>query len=297
MDQSLAARAVESQFPALAPVRAAFLGAGYDSDAFDVNGEWVFRFPRRDDVEAQLLLETRVLPALAAGSPVPIPRYALIGRPSPLFPRIFAGYASLTGTPAIALEDGRTVLAAIAPALGRFLSWLHALPAGEPARHGVPVQQLRTLIEEMRDDAIGEMETVRKVAPRGSPVEAWRAYIEAGPGLVPETAPSILHNDFAAEHVLLDPDTRRVTGVIDWSEIAIGHPVADFAGVFHWGGAAFAEAVLASYTRAADVRPALHAAQFLAACRGAADIAFGVERHRPDYVRAGLRALSHAAPV
>lgn len=297
MDQSLAARAVESQFPDLAPVRAAFLGAGYDSDAFDVNGEWVFRFPRRDDVEAQLLLETRVLPALAGGSPVPIPRYTRIGRPSPLFPRIFAGYARLAGTPAIALEDDRTILSNVSPAVGRFLSWLHALPVDAWADHGVPAQPLRARIDEARDDAMGDMETVRKVAPRGSPVDAWRAFIEAGPGLVPEAAASILHNDFAAEHVLLDPDTRGVTGVIDWSAIAIGHPITDFAGVFHWGGAAFVESVLATYTRAGDVRPALHAAQFLAACRGAADITFGVERHRPDYVRAGLRALSHAAPV
>lgn len=297
MDQSLAARAVESQFPDLAPVRAAFLGAGCDSDAFDVNGAWVFRFPRRDDVEAQLLLETRVLPALAGGSPVPIPHYTRIGRPSALFPRIFAGYARLAGTPAIALEDERTILSNVAPAIGRFLSWLHALPVGEGAEHGVPARPLHARIDEARDEAIGEMETVRKVAPRGSPVDAWRAFIEAGPGFVPEAAASILHNDFAAEHVLLDPDTRRVTGVIDWSKIAIGHPITDFAGVFHWGGAAFVESVLASYTRAGDVRPALQAAQFLAACRGAADIAFGVERHRPDYVRAGLRALSHAAPL
>jgi hypothetical protein len=32
-------------------------------------------------------------------------------------------------------------------------------------------------------------------------------------------------------------------------------------------------------------------ARYMSACRGAMDVAFGVEMQRPEYVRAGLRAL------
>ena len=64
----------------------------------------------------------------------------------------------------------------------------------------------------------------------------------------------------------------------------------DFAGLYHWGGQPLVEQVLASYDGPID--PELRArANFLAACRGAADVAFGLEMKRPEYVAAGLRAL------
>ena len=39
---------IETQFPALAPVWIDLLGIGWDNTAYRVNGEWVFRFPRRE---------------------------------------------------------------------------------------------------------------------------------------------------------------------------------------------------------------------------------------------------------
>src|SRR5438445_7637024 len=54
----------------------------------------------------------------------------------------------------------------------------------------------------------------------------------------------IVHRDLAAEHVLCDPVRRTLTGIIDWSDIAISDASIDFAGVFHWGGEAFIDAVL-----------------------------------------------------
>jgi aminoglycoside phosphotransferase (APT) family kinase protein len=46
----------------------------------------------------------------------------------------------------------------------------------------------------------------------------------------------LVHNDLAAEHVLGDPESGMPTGVIDWSDMALGAPVVDFAGLFHWSG-------------------------------------------------------------
>lgn len=296
MDQAIAAHVIGTQFPALAPVRAAFLGAGFDSDAFDVNGEWVFRFPRRDDVEAQLVTEMEALRVLGPRAPVEVPVFSFAGEPSSLFPRRFGGYRKLSGVPAIAVDDEGMLGGELAHAIGGFLSWLHAIPIDEMAALGVARLDFTAHLREVKHDAAAAVEIVRKVAPRGAPVDAWRAFLDVEPSVVPSSPAVLVHNDFAAEHVLLDPETRSLTGVIDWSDIAIAPAVVDMAGVFHWGGAAFVDAVLASYRGAFD-RAMLPIAQYLAACRGAADVAFGVERHRPDYVRAGLRALAHAAAV
>jgi hypothetical protein len=90
--------------------------------------------------------------------------------------------------------------------------------------------------------------------------------------------------------VLDDPARQEVTGIIDWSEIAISDRSADLAAFFHWGGRPCAEAVIAAYDGPID-EAVLTRARFLAACRGVADVAFGVDTRRPEYVAAGTRAL------
>ena len=87
--------------------------------------------------------------------------------------------------------------------------------------------------------------------------------------------------------------SKKCSGI--WSEIAISDGLVDFAGVFHWGGDPFVDAVLASYDGPLD-RDGLRHARFLAACRGVADVAFGLDTSRREYVEAGVRALTLCLP-
>jgi hypothetical protein len=99
-----------------------------------------------------------------------------------------------------------------------------------------------------------------------------------------------VHRDLAAEHILLDPQTQQVTGIIDWSEISVADPAIDFAGIFHWGGLDFTNAVLSRYNHEPD-NGLLIRARFFAACKSIGDVTFGLETHRPEYIHAGVRAL------
>lgn len=101
-----------------------------------------------------------------------------------------------------------------------------------------------------------------------------------------------MHRDLAAEHILLDPDTKQVTGIIDWSEISISDPAIDFAGMFHWGGLDFTNAVLSHYPVRVD-DGLLERARFLAAAKCIGDIVFGLKTHRQEYIDSGVRALRH----
>jgi aminoglycoside phosphotransferase (APT) family kinase protein len=144
------------------------------------------------------------------------------------------------------------------------------------------------VIDEIRTDALDDLDLVAAIAP-DAPINSLRRYlrevrVDAGCARV------LVHNDFAAEHVLIDAEAQRVTGVIDWSDIAISDPAADFAGIFHWGGDPFADAVLAAYEGALD-NGFRRRARFMAVCRGAMDVAFGRQFARPEYVRFGLRAM------
>jgi aminoglycoside phosphotransferase (APT) family kinase protein len=291
LEPELVAAIVAAQFPELGPVRAAYLGEGYDSTAFDVNGHLVFRFPKRPDVERQLFVETRMLPLLAVGTPVPIPSYSFQGVPSTRFPRHFAGYVRLTGVPGIGLTLTQAEFLRLAPVLGDFLSFLHSFPVGTAAQLGVPEYASDVLIGEVRAESLGDLGVVRQVDP-DAPEATWRAFLETGieAGNRGSPKPTFVHGDLAAEHILVDPPTQQVTGVLDWSEISIGDPAIDFAGMLHWGGPGFLNAVLSHYRHPTDAG-LRDRARFFAVGRGIGDIVFGLETQRPEYVKAGVRAL------
>lgn len=286
---------VGRQFPELAPVRAAFLNAGCDSAAFLVNDAWVFRFPTREDVERQLAVETAMLARFEERSPLAVPAFRFHGQRDDDCPFRFAGYAMIPGIPAMGIDPRMVPPGAVASSLARFLTWLHAVPHEAAARLGVPEEPLDAFVEAARAEALDDFAIVAGAVPE-APLDEWHRFLRATPkiaGLAHEPA-VLLHNDFAAEHVLVDEKTRMPTGIVDWSDMARGHPVADFAGVCHWGGDPLLRAVIAEYgTRTGE--PFAACARYLGACRGVGDVVFGVARNRPEYVRAGVRALELCA--
>lgn len=281
---------IAEQFPELTPVAARHLGEGCDSVALLINDTWVFRFPRTAEVEAQLAVESALLPALAPKLPLDIPRFEFHGRPGAHFPRRFVGYRRISGTPAIGTDPGDLDPADVGR-LGQFLARLHDTPLDLARACGVRDEPLGGVLGELRDDALRALVEVRKAAPE-APYGQWRALLEDPPRL-PDTAPVLAHNDLAAEHILVHSESRRVTGVIDWSDAAITSPEVDLAGFWHWGGEALATAMLRAYESAGRRLGAggLEMSRYLGACRGAMDVAFGLQTERPQYVTAGLRAL------
>jgi aminoglycoside 2''-phosphotransferase len=283
--------AITKQFPHLAPVSVSHLGEGCDSIAVLVNDEWVFRFPKTVDVERQLAMEARLLPLLADRLPLPVPRFHYHGLPDEHFPRHFVGYPKITGRPALGVEPGVVGSDEIAR-VGQFLAALHSIDLGVARQCGVPLDNLHESLDEVRIDALEGLEHAANADPR-APLGRWRTFIATVPPVVSIETLVLAHNDLAAEHILIDPEDGRLTGVIDWSDAAITGPEVDFAGLFHWGGEPLVRAVLRTYESVRGPLPsgALQFARYLGACRGAMDVTFGLEMQRPDYVAAGLRAL------
>jgi aminoglycoside phosphotransferase (APT) family kinase protein len=288
---ALVAAIVAAQFADLVPVRAAWLGEGCDSAAFLVNDRLVFRFPKRDEVEPQVVREIRLLPFIAFRTSVPVPVYSHVGRPSPLFPRHFGAYPLLPGVPALQVSAADLDPVSLAVPLSDLFNGLHTWDRLNAEEHGIPETHVGVLIEEVRTDALDDFDLVAAADPR-APLERWRAYM-ADPPVTEADASCVVHGDFAAEHVLYDREQRSVTGVIDWSELAIADPAVDFAGLYHWGGEPLVAAVLSRYAGPRPGAGVLQRARYLAVCRGVADIRFGRDAGRPEYIRGGLRALRH----
>src|SRR5579871_2853189 len=87
LDAETVRQLVRTQFPGLAATSVAYMHEGWDSVAFVVDGEWVFRFPKRRERQEWLDSEIAVLSLLAERRlPIAVPFPAHLGRVGPLFP-------------------------------------------------------------------------------------------------------------------------------------------------------------------------------------------------------------------
>ncbi len=259
------------------------LGEGLDNAAYEVNGELIVRAskePAPDRRSASTRREADLLAAVHEFSPLPVPE--------PVFADPEAGvlaYFKLPGVPL--MEHPVADPAKLAPALGGFVGRLHRTPMGKvEALVGRDFDPLTAWREDAERD-YGKIE--------GHLSTAARRLVSDFLGRTPPAAPraaAFCHNDLGAEHVLADPASGALTGVIDWGDAAVTDPARDFALVLRDLGPAALDAVLAAYDRDAGDRDALRArAAFLARCKALEDLAYGVATGRPEYERHALAAL------
>jgi aminoglycoside phosphotransferase (APT) family kinase protein len=110
--------------------------------------------------------------------------------------------------------------------------------------------------------------------------------------------PVFSHNDLGIEHVLVDPGTGTVTGVIDWSDAAIVDPAVDFGLLHRDLGPATANAALSSYrSEINDPLTLEERAVFYASCRVLEDLAYGIQTGQDKYLDKSLAAMVWLFPA
>jgi len=227
-----AAALIARQFPQLAPERIERMGVGWDNVAFQVNGRYVFRFPRRK-VGADLILnEIRALPVIAPslGLSVPVPRY--VGRPHGDYPYPFAGYALIRGRTAceaVWTDAGR---AEIAVSLGRFLAALHTIPITLETLAWAPRDEIRRADIPFRAAKVQDRLVALRALVPGVNVGALAALVGRLADTPPQPGPPCwVHGDLYARHLLVD-ERECLCGVIDWGDVHVGDPALDLSIVY-----------------------------------------------------------------
>ena len=228
----LARALIESQCPALAPVRVQLMGEGWDNTAYLVNGEWVFRFPRRAIAVPLLETEARVLPSLAPRLPFPIPTPVWFGRPDASYKWPFLGYRRLAGRVASDVDLSDDARTALAVPLARFLRALHDVPLADAQAWGTPPGLFDYLdgarLERLTRPGLADL-VARGILDDATP---WLRVLEAGLAALPlQGAPSVVHGDFYSRHVLVDDDAR-MCGVIDFGDMHLDHHAVDLSSVW-----------------------------------------------------------------
>ncbi|MFO0619375.1 MAG: phosphotransferase [Polyangiaceae bacterium] len=225
VDAELARQLVRSQFD-LEADRVEPFGEGWDNTALLVDGEWLFRFPRRAVAVPLVELEIALLPSLAArglGLAVPDPRH--VGRPTARYPWPFAGYRLLRGRPASDVELSSEARGATAGPLGRFLRRLHDVPPSDAP--GVAPEGLGRLDPARRAPLVRER--LAKLDATGDlplPIGVFEAIVEEAPGAGPPR--TLCHGDLYSRHLLVD-ERGALTSVIDWGDAHVGDSAVDLA--------------------------------------------------------------------
>jgi aminoglycoside phosphotransferase (APT) family kinase protein len=281
--------AVAARMPEYRINSVAALGEGLDNVVYEVNGELIVRLSKQPD-PTRLDREARLLAAVATVAPLPVPE--------PAFTVAELGclaYFKLPGTPLLALPRERFPAhdTAIATTLGEFLTALRAIPADRIADL---VDTDDPPLVEWRRDAAAVYQAVASQVP-----VAHRRAIEAFLVALPPDdgySPVFSHNDLGIEHVLVDPATWTVTGIIDWSDAAIVDPAYDFGLLYRDLGPAALRAALDGYrTDGRELAPLHDRATFYARCSVLEDLAYAIETGRDQYLDKSLSAMKWLFPV
>ena len=243
LDAEVVSDLIAAQFPELAGREASRLGAGWDHELFSAGTEWIFRFPRRAERVAWLTREIEVTAIVAETLGSRVPRFERIGEPCDAFRYPFAGYRRLPGVGADRARSGD--LAALAQDIGTLLSTLHRV---DPAR--VPPTP-----DGWEQDPWGELRTeLAGVADLVRPLLSAGLLARAGPylsGSVPEPPQDgprrFIHNDICPDHLIVEPGTGRLNGLIDFTDAMAADPVLDFVGLIGIGGRPFINHVAVCY--------------------------------------------------
>jgi aminoglycoside phosphotransferase (APT) family kinase protein len=209
LDAPAALAAVREQLPALGCGRAELLGSGWGSDVYLFDGRLVGRFPRTAEGAEWVDFDEAVLGLVASslGAVLPTPVVVGRGRAGAHFPYDFLVCTLVRGVSA----DSSAAPASeeLAADLGRALTRVHAVAVDAARRAG---------LREVEWDDSGY----------------------AGPLC-------LVHGDFRAGNIIVDPASGRLAGVIDWGNAAVGDPALDFAALVRWRGWAFMHRALAAY--------------------------------------------------
>lgn len=240
-------------FPELSIEQYTYVGEGWDSVALLVNGEDIFRFAKRPDVAIRQEREATLLPMLADRLPLAVPRYTYVWA-DPAWPgKRIVGYRVIAGEQLLPDRARPEHRAEQAAQLGKFVSALHAVPVEEARRHGA----LGGDAESRRQAYLGFYEHVRAdmlplfdARTREAIAAFWTDYLQDDACFA--FTPALVHRDLNTEHVLYDPATGALTGVIDWGDASIDDPALDFAAVRSQLGDEFARLALAAYRQPLD---------------------------------------------
>ena len=213
-------------------VRTVRTTSGQFNDIITVNDELIFRFPRSLHEANLLAYEVAILSKLQHKTTLPIPNPIYVSTNRENVAENFMGYAMIIGEPFLSsvrdtIKDD-TLLERLATQVATFMQGLHTLSMKD-IDLDVPVADTRNewmdLYQQFRDMLFHSM----RPDARERVAQNFELFLNE-PGHFMYT-PMLRHGDLGGSNILYDPNTQKITGVIDFSSVAIGDPAIDVAAI------------------------------------------------------------------
>lgn len=219
---------------------------GVDHVAIVLDEKWIFRFPKKQKYKKLFKKEIRLMDALHARIPLPIPHYEFVARD-----KSFGGYAFIPGVSLrrpMYMRMSSVAKKRVQRQMAGFLSALHATPLSIAKKYGVR----RTTIGRYFTRQHGQyLRHVRHLLTAKEKKMADAHYREMRLHLHDAFTPALIHYDLHLDHILTDAKLTKITGIIDFGDRMIGDPAFDFSVLWRYGPQC-AEYVFAQYTGPVD---------------------------------------------
>ena len=223
-------RILRETFPNLCIKKLDPLGSGYNCDAFLVNGQYVFKFPKSEKANESLKNELLVLDYLKNKLPLPIPQIEFSSDTSTIFPYHIIGYKQINGRILTAqiyqsfTEEEKELLA---KSIAEFLRALHSVDIPEA-------------LKELEDDFVEglriDYDDIHSLVYDSLNAKAkeftdfyYQNALSDNDYKAVKTA--LIHNDLSCNHIVIDND-NHAAGIIDFGDVAITDVDLEFVYLF-----------------------------------------------------------------
>ena len=248
-DLEALAAALEQHAPDAAPIAPLKrLGSGFFSVAVESASGVVFRLGVIAEVRQRHEMEARILPWLSRQLPLTVPNPTWLIPPSESLPHGAMGYRKLPGEPIEAEVLEQADQQAIARQLGDFICALEQIPVSDALARGVPGPESRTAgWERTRDAVLPVLQPLLEPADYQQVQQFWEELLR-DPAMRFE--PVFTHGDLADDNILVDLETSRITGILDWEWMSVGDQAQNFRGVYRHANHGFDQEVRAAFEAA-----------------------------------------------
>jgi len=282
---------IENAFTSLKVTAIESIGKGWNSAAYRINGEYVFRFPKHADASEMVQREIGLLPKIESRLNLCVPHIEYIGKPTKEFDKYFVGYKEIRGTELTRegfdkLSDN--VKDKLTQALVEFLFILHKTRLEDIETYNLRRQDFKA------DYAAAIEEAEKSVFPLLSSQEGncvrrlYDDYLNESENF--EYRPVLLHNDLSMGHVIFDEGTQEISGIIDWRDIGIGDPDYDLMYLYDDLGEVFIKRLL-KYHNHEDHARLFRKLRFFQFADKLDSIMLAKERNYPEKIQAALKSV------
>ncbi len=240
-DQAIYLQQIALSEPELTVETVEMNSEGLVNDVLIVNGRRVFRFPKHDWAVEHLWHEANCLALAQQYVTMPLPHWSvydgeLLGAP-------FVSYQWIPGealTRQILLRLPLADQQAVAAQLGNFLHQLHSIPLKDVENAGIrpSVTNRDSAKWQKLYDDVRELIFPHLMRFARDWVEQHFAPVLKHPEFMDHN-PVFMNGDLGSYHLLYNPETRQLNGIIDFGTAGIGDPAADFACLIDQYGESF----------------------------------------------------------